>query len=63
MKLFKAEVQFKKGRNGRCGVVGVHARSISAAKAHLAKKYTAAEISDPITLVGTKHFVIADLVA
>lgn len=64
MKLFKAEVKFKRKRAGRYGVdVIVHAKSRAAALKHLAVKYPGCEISPPIDLgKEPKHFAIADLV-
>lgn len=65
MKLFKAEVQFKRARRGRTGVeVLVHARTKTAARKLLAGKYTGGKVLGIADLGATeaKHFVLADLV-
>jgi len=64
MKLFKAEVKFKRRTRERYGVEAlVHARSSAAAKKRLEVKYPGAQVSQPVDLgPAPKHFVIADLV-
>jgi len=64
VKLFKAEVQFRRKRAGRYGAdVIVHARSRAAAENHLRRKYIACQLTSLVDLgTATKHFVIADLV-
>jgi hypothetical protein len=64
MKLFKAEVRFKRKHHDRTGVeLVVHARSRAAAEKHIGTRYPASELEHIVELNSeTKHFVIADLV-
>jgi len=64
MKLFKAELKFKRKRAGRSGVdLVVHGRSRAAVEDYLRGKYVACQIVSIIELSSatTKHFVIADI--
>lgn len=64
MKLFKAEVRFKRRTRDRAGVeLVVHARSRAAAEQHIGNRYPASELEHIVELKSeTKHFVVADLV-